>query len=111
MEKVWLKLYQEGVPHEIDQNEFSSLRDIIEKSCAKFDDNKAFTNFGKSITYRQLEEKSRQFGAYLQSPGLQKGDRVALMMPNLLQYPIACFGALRVGLTVVNVNPFTHHVN
>jgi len=105
VEKIWLEHYQEGVPHEIDYNEFSSLRDIIEKSCAKYSDNKAFTNFGKSITYAQLEEKSRHFGAYLQSLGLQKGDRVALMMPNLLQYPIACFGILRAGLIAVNVNP------
>jgi len=105
VDKIWLSQYQENVPHEIDLNEFTSLRDIIEKSCAKYHEAKAFTNFGKSLTYKELEEKSRHFGAYLQSIGLKKGDRVALMMPNLLQYPIACFGALRAGMTVVNVNP------
>ena len=106
MEKIWLKEYPSGVPHEIDVNEFSSLKDIIEKSCAKFSSNKAFTNFGKSITYAELEEQSRHFAAYLQKvAGLKKGDRVALMMPNLLQYPIACLGVLRAGMVVVNVNP------
>lgn len=111
MEKIWLKQYPEGVPHEIDINEFSSLKDIIEKSCAKFHSNKAFTNFGKSITYADLEEQSRHFAAYLQKvAGLKKGDRVAIMMPNLLQYPIACFGILRAGMVVVNVNPlYTPH--
>lgn len=106
MEKIWLKEYPSGVPHEININEFSSLKDIIEKSCAKFSSNKAFTNFEKSITYAELEEQSRHFAAYLQKvAGLKKGDRVALMMPNLLQYPIACFGVLRAGMVVVNVNP------
>ena len=106
MEKIWLKEYPSGVPHDIDANEFSSLKDIIEKSCAKFSSNKAFTNFGKSITYAELEEQSRHFAAYLQKvAGLKKGDRVALMMPNLLQYPIACLGVLRAGMVVVNVNP------
>ncbi|NNM14279.1 MAG: AMP-binding protein [Gammaproteobacteria bacterium] len=106
MEKIWLEQYPEGIPHEVDLNEFSSLKDIIEKSCAKFHANKAFTNFGKSITYGELEEQSRHFAAYLQKVvGLKKGDRVALMMPNLLQYPIACFGVLRAGGVVVNVNP------
>ena len=106
MEKIWLKEYPSGVPHEININEFSSLKDIIEKSCAKFSNNKAFTNFEKSITYAELEEQSRHFAAYLQKvAGLKKGDRVALMMPNLLQYPIACFGVLRAGMVVVNVNP------
>ncbi len=106
MEKIWLKEYPSGVPHEIDVNEFSSLKDIIEKSCAKFSSNKAFTNFGKSITYAELEQQSRHFAAYLQKvAGLKKGDRVALMMPNLLQYPIACLGVLRAGMVVVNVNP------
>ena len=106
MEKIWLKEYPSGVPHEIDVHEFSSLKDIIEKSCAKFSSNKAFTNFGKSITYAELEQQSRHFAAYLQKvAGLKKGDRVALMMPNLLQYPIACLGVLRAGMVVVNVNP------
>ncbi|MBT8143010.1 MAG: AMP-binding protein [Gammaproteobacteria bacterium] len=106
MEKIWLEQYPEGIPHEVDLNEFSSLKDIIEKSCAKFHANKAFTNFGKSITYGELEEQSRHFAAFLQKVvGLKKGDRVALMMPNLLQYPIACFGVLRAGGVVVNVNP------
>ena len=106
MEKIWLKEYPSGVPHDIDINEFSSLKDIIEKSCAKFSSNKAFTNFGISLTYAELEEQSRHFAAYLQKvAGLKQGDRVALMMPNLLQYPIACLGVLRAGMVVVNVNP------
>ena len=106
MEKIWLNEYPSGVPHDIDINEFSSLKDIIEKSCAKFSSNKAFTNFGISLTYAELEEQSRHFAAYLQKvAGLKKGDRIALMMPNLLQYPIACLGALRAGMVVVNVNP------
>ena len=106
MEKIWLNEYPSGVPHDIDINEFSSLKDIIEKSCAKFSSNKAFTNFGVSLTYAELEEQSRHFAAYLQKvAGLKNGDRVALMMPNLLQYPIACLGALRAGMVVVNVNP------
>jgi len=106
MEKIWLKSYPEGVPAEIDLREYASLKDILEKSCERYADLPAFSNMGATITYSQLDRMSRAFGAYLQgSVGLSKGDRVAIMMPNLLQYPVTMFGALRAGMTVVNVNP------
>jgi long-chain acyl-CoA synthetase len=106
MDKVWLKQYPEGIPAEVDVRAFSSLREIFETSCRRFADLPAYSNMGVTITYRQLDEASRGFGAYLQkSLQLEKGDRLAIMLPNLLQYPIALFGALRAGLTVVNVNP------
>ncbi|MEO8104606.1 MAG: AMP-binding protein, partial [Betaproteobacteria bacterium] len=106
MDKVWLKQYPEGIPAEIDVNEYASLRSILEQSCKRFGDLPAYGNMGVSITYRALDRASREFGAYLQKVlGLQKGDRVAIMLPNLLQFPVALFGALRAGMTVVNVNP------
>lgn len=106
MEKLWLKNYQAGVPAEIDVNTYKSVAEVFEKSVAKFADRPAFANMDKIITYRELDKLTRDFGAYLQNKlGLKKGDRVAVMMPNLLQYPIAVFGILRAGLTVVNVNP------
>ena len=106
MEKIWLKSYPEGVPAEIDLRAHASLKDILEKSCERYASQPAFSNMGTTLTYGQLDRMSRSFGAYLQgSAGLSKGDRVAIMMPNLLQYPVALFGALRAGMTVVNVNP------
>ncbi len=106
MEKIWLKSYPEGVPAEIDLREHASLKDILEKSCERYASLPAFSNMGTTLTYGQLDRMSRSFGAYLQaSAGLSKGDRVAIMMPNLLQYPVTLFGALRAGMTVVNVNP------
>ena len=105
MEKIWLREYPEGVPAEIDLSEFASLKDILEKSCGRFADLPAYSNMGVTLRYRDIDRLSRDFGAYLQGLGLGKGDRVAIMMPNVLQYPIALFGALRAGLTVVNVNP------
>ena len=105
MEKIWLKEYPSGVPAEIDLSEFSSLKDILEKNCARFADKPAYSNLGVTLRYRDIERLSRDFGAFLQQRGLQKGDRIALMMPNLLQYVVAVFGALRVGIVVVNVNP------
>jgi long-chain acyl-CoA synthetase len=106
MDKIWLKNYPQGVPAEIDVRAYTSLKDILEQSCARYRDLPAFSNMGATITYGQLDAMSRAFGAYLQQlPGLAKGDRVALMMPNLLQYPVTMFGALRAGMTVVNVNP------
>ncbi|MEM1082387.1 MAG: AMP-binding protein, partial [Pseudomonadota bacterium] len=104
-EKSWLDQYPEGVPAEIDMTEFSSVVDIFDQSCQRFGPNQAYTNFGKSITYADVDRQSKAFGAYLQSLGLERGDRVAIMMPNLLQYPIALFGILRAGLVVVNTNP------
>jgi long-chain acyl-CoA synthetase len=105
VERIWLKSYPREVPAEIDINTSASVRDVFEESCAKFSARRAFTCMGKSITFAQLDELSRAFGAYLQGKGLKKGDRVALMMPNILQYPVCLFGILRAGCTVVNVNP------
>ena len=106
MEKIWLKNYPKGIPAEVNLDEFSSLNDVLRHSCERFSDLPAYSNMGASITYAELYEASRDFAAYLQNGlGLHKGDRVALMMPNLLQYPVALFGVLRAGLVVVNVNP------
>src|ERR1017187_10284963 len=105
MDKIWLKSYPAGVPAEIDLNEYASLNDVLAQSCRKFRDLPAFRNLGTTITYAELDRLSRHFAAWLQSFGLAKGTRVALMMPNLLQYPVALFGVLRAGMIVVNVNP------
>src|SRR3954451_20784137 len=105
MERIWLKHYPAGVPAEIDMTQYSSLVALLEESFKKFADRKAFICMDKSISYRDLDEMSAAFGAYLQSKGLQKGARVALMMPNVLQYPIATAAVLRAGYAVVNVNP------
>ncbi|OVZ79999.1 long-chain-fatty-acid--CoA ligase FadD [Yersinia kristensenii] len=106
MEKVWLKRYPADVPAEIDPDRYSSLLEMFENAALRYADQPAFINMGEVMTFRKLEERSRAFAAYLQQGlGLQKGDRVALMMPNLLQYPIALFGILRAGMVVVNVNP------
>jgi len=106
VEKVWLEQYPEGIPAEVDVDRYASLEKILAQSCARFAELPAYRNMGVSITYGELDEASRAFGAYLQKTvGLARGDRVAIMMPNLLQYPIALFGALRAGFTVVNVNP------
>lgn len=106
MEKSWTKHYAPGVPETIDSNAYRSLIDLFEQSTKKFPDQAAFINMGATLTYRKLEEESRAFSAYLQNVlRLQKGDRVAVMMPNLLQYPIVLFGILRAGMVVVNVNP------
>jgi long-chain acyl-CoA synthetase len=106
LEKVWLKRYPADVPAEIDPDRYSSLVEMFENAALRYADQPAFINMGEVMTFRKLEERSRAFAAYLQQGlGLQKGDRVALMMPNLLQYPIALFGILRAGMVVVNVNP------
>jgi long-chain acyl-CoA synthetase len=105
MGRAWTHAYPPGIPEDIDADAYPSLVHIFEESCRRFADRPAFHNLGVTLTYRELERLSRDFGAYLQSLGLVRGDRVALMMPNLLQYPIAMFGALRAGLTVVNTNP------
>jgi long-chain acyl-CoA synthetase len=106
MDKVWLKSYPSGVPAEIDPNEFSSLVDLFDKSVRAFGTNVAYVCMGKAMSYAELDRQSRDFAAYLQGElGLGKGARVALMMPNCLQYPVAMFGVLRAGCTVVNVNP------
>jgi len=105
MEKVWLKNYPPGVPAEIDLKQYKSLGDLFEQSCEKFRDRPAYYNLGKTISFCELERMSRAFGAWLQSKGLPKGARIAIMMPNCLQFPICAFGALRAGYIVTNVNP------
>ena len=106
MEKIWLKHYPAGVPAEIDVNEFRSIGDLFDKSVKLYGPRTAYINMDKSITYAELDRLSANFGAYCQSVlKLPKGTRIALMMPNLLQYPICLYGALRAGYTVVNCNP------
>jgi long-chain acyl-CoA synthetase len=102
----WFKLYPAGIPKEITENEYSSIIDLFEDSCKKFADRVAFENMGVTMTFGQVDKLSRDFAAYLQQDlKLQKGDRIAIQMPNLLQFPVAFFGALRAGLIVVNTNP------
>ena len=106
MDRNWLKQYPPGVPADIDPDRYASLRDIFEEACALHRHSPAFTNMGATLSYVQLDELSRAFAAWLQKKsGLMRGDRVALMMPNILQYPVALFGALRAGMVVVNTNP------
>ena len=105
MERIWLKQYPAGVPADIDVNQYGSLVELLEESFTKFRDRKAFICMDKSITYRELDEMSVALGAYLQGKGLAKGARVALMMPNVMQYPVATAAVLRAGFAVVNVNP------
>ncbi|HEX5093158.1 MAG TPA: long-chain-fatty-acid--CoA ligase [Burkholderiales bacterium] len=105
MERIWLKSYPPGMPAEVTWNEFKSVGELWEKSAAKFRDQPAYHCMGKTLTFGEVDKMSRDFAAWLLSKGLAKGARVALMMPNCLQYPIALFGVLRAGLTVVNVNP------
>ena len=106
MDQPWINHLPEDVPAEINVEQYSSLVDMFDTAVAKYEDQPAFINMGATLTYRKLEERSRAFAAYLQNElKLEKGDRVALMMPNLLQYPIALFGVLRAGMVVVNVNP------
>jgi long-chain acyl-CoA synthetase len=105
-EKIWLKEYPAGVPAEIDASRYTSIPDLVENICRKFAGKPAFHNFGYSMSYAELDRHSRDFAAFLQSlPGMNKGQRVAIMSPNLLQYPVALVGILRAGMTVVNVNP------
>ncbi|MDH5264421.1 MAG: AMP-binding protein [Betaproteobacteria bacterium] len=106
MDRIWLKSYPAGMPAEIDPDQFASVADLLEKLFARFAGRPAFHNLGCTLGYAELERLSRDFAAFLQSlPGMGKGDRVAVMSPNLLQYPVALFGILRAGMTVVNVNP------
>jgi long-chain acyl-CoA synthetase len=106
MTKIWHKGYDAGVPFEININEYSSINDMLEVGFTKFKNNPAFHNMGTTFSYGEVDHLSRKFASYLQNDlKLQKGDRVALMMPNILQYPIALFGILRAGMVAVNVNP------
>ncbi|MDQ2821922.1 MAG: long-chain-fatty-acid--CoA ligase [Pseudomonadota bacterium] len=105
MDKFWLKSYQEGVPAEIDWTQYRSLNHLLEEAFRKYADRKAYACMGKSITYAELDRLSQQMGAWLQSRGMEKGARVAIMLPNVLQYPVAMAAVLRAGYVIVNVNP------
>lgn len=106
MEKLWLKSYPVGVKPTVDLDEYQSVAEVFEQAVEKFADLPSFSNMGTTLSYRQMGEYTEQLAAYLQSiPGMQKGDRVAVMMPNILQNPIAIFAILRAGYTVVNTNP------
>ncbi|WP_439394931.1 long-chain fatty acid--CoA ligase [Bradyrhizobium sp. PMVTL-01] len=105
MERIWLKQYPPGVPADIEPTQYASLVDLLEESFTKFADRKAFICMDKSISYRDLDQMSVALAAYLQGRGLQSGARVAIMMPNVLQYPVATAAVLRAGFAVVNVNP------
>ncbi|MEL7536831.1 MAG: AMP-binding protein [Pseudomonadota bacterium] len=106
MEKVWLKHYTDGVPETVDHGETLSLRDLIEDAMSRYADRPAYTNLGVTLSYADLERESTALAAWLQTTaGLRKGERLALMMPNILQYPIALCAGLRAGLVIVNVNP------
>jgi long-chain acyl-CoA synthetase len=101
----WIKRYPKGIPAQINLYDYNSVIELFEDSVKKYRDRVAFENMGARLTFAQVDELSRHFAAYLQSLGLQKGDRIAIQMPNLLQFPIAFFGSLRAGLIVVNTNP------
>src|ERR1035437_5688663 len=106
MNKPWLKHYPKGVAHEIDPTQFDSINDLLEQCFHKYRERAAFINMGAEITFEELNYLSADFAAFLQNvAGLKKGDRVAIQMPNLLQYPVVMFGVLRAGLIVVNTNP------
>lgn len=106
MEKIWLKNYPAGIPAEIDLSQYQSLMDIYDEAIKKFSQRKAFTNMGVSLTFADLDQKVSHFASFLQNElKLKKGDRIAIQMPNVLQFPVAAFAALRIGLTIVNTNP------
>ena len=105
MDRFWIKQYPPGTPADIDPNEYPSLKALIELSCKKFADRTAYLQMGHRLSYAQVERLSGRFAAWLQGQGLRRGDRIAIMLPNVLQYPVVMFGALRAGLTVVNTNP------
>ncbi|MFZ4077759.1 MAG: AMP-binding protein, partial [Legionellaceae bacterium] len=118
MEKLWLKHYDQGVAHEINLDEYASLVDLFNQACFKFTDRIAYSNMGSHLSFSQLDHLSLQFALYLHDHlGLKKGTRVAIMLPNVLQYPVALFGILRAGCVVVNTNPLytpdevTHQLN
>ena len=105
-DQVWLQQYPAGVPHHVNVSAYQSVADVVEKSCEKFRKLPAFECMGTEMSYDDIDRLSQDFASYLQNVlQLNKGDRVAVMMPNLLQYPIAIFGILRAGMVVVNVNP------
>jgi long-chain acyl-CoA synthetase len=105
VDRIWLKSYPKGIPATIDVNEYASVRDVFDRVIAQFGPRPAYTCMGQSISFAELDAASAAFGAFLQGRGLKKGARVALMLPNVLQYPVCLFGVLRAGYTVVNTNP------
>ncbi|MCZ6796562.1 MAG: AMP-binding protein, partial [Gammaproteobacteria bacterium] len=106
MDKVWLKSYPPGMPETIDVNAYQSVAEVFDQAIDKFGDNPAFTNLGTTFSYKDMDRLTGQLASYLQSlPNMRKGDRVAIMMPNVLQNPISIFAAIRGGFTVVNTNP------
>ena len=105
MDRIWLKSYPPGVEADVRYDDSKSIGELFDKSVAQFRERPAFVCMGKSISFGELDQRSRDFGAWLQAKGLAKGARVAIMMPNVLQYPVALYGTLRAGCTVVNVNP------
>ncbi len=106
MEKIWLKSYPPGVPADVPEPEYRSLRDMVEASFDKYPDRASFDNMGTSLSYRDLDRLSMTFACYLQQTlGLTRGERVAIMLPNILQYPVVLCGIFRAGLVTVNVNP------
>lgn len=105
MHPIWLQHYPDGVPAEVNVRRYASLVDLFEQCCARYRVRPALTSMGVTLNYGEFEHQSRAFAAWLLQRGLEKGARVAIMLPNLLQYPVALFGALRAGLVVVNVNP------
>ncbi|MCB0341997.1 MAG: AMP-binding protein [Pseudobdellovibrionaceae bacterium] len=106
MEKIWLKNYPEGVPHEINPDQYKNMLDVFHQACAEFSEQTAFSNMGGRLSYGELNQLTDDFASYLQHHcHLEKGDRIAIQLPNVLQFPIALFGALKAGLTVVNTNP------
>jgi len=106
MQKPWLESYPSGVPHEISTDGYESLVDLYKEAIGEFSDRPAYTNMGKTISYGELDKLTLSFAAWIRNETkLVKGDRIAVMMPNLLQYPVVVFGALRAGLVVVNTNP------
>lgn len=105
MEKLWLAQYQQGVAHEININTYSSLVALFDTCCQKYNNKIAYVNMNTTLSFAKLDQLSKQFASYLQAQGLQKGARIAIMLPNLLQYPIAIFAILRAGYVVVNTNP------
>src|SRR5690606_35770231 len=112
MERIWLEHYPEGVPADITDQAagYDSLVALFEESCTRYAGNTAYISMGASMTYAQTQDRARAFAAWLQAQGITKGDRVALMMPNLLQYPVCLFGTLMAGAAVVNTNPlYTAH--
>mgnify|MGYP003648093392 CR=1 FL=1 len=106
VDRIWLDIYPQGVSSEIDFGDYESVLDVFDSACKKYADRPAFHNMGVTITYGELDKLSADFAAYLQNhTDLKPGDRIAVQMPNLIQYPIVTFGAMRAGLIVVNTNP------